>query len=124
MNSADDNQGPSNLLRQDEILQVMYWMLGEGLGTQVSIDDLRKFLTIPDEKIEIAMKNLFRTGLVRVINPGIYQLTEMGVVEGRRRFVDEFEGLLKQGHYECNDPECDCHTPEFSGACKSHEHPH
>ncbi len=117
MNSSPNN---SRLYWQDEILQVMYWMLGEGFGNQVTVADLRKFLDASDETLAAAIHQLSATSLVRMAVPGAYQLTEMGVVEGRRRFVDEFEGMLKQGHYECNDPDCDCHSPEFAGSCKAH----
>lgn len=110
----------SPLFWRDEILQVMYWMLGEGFGNQVTMADLHKFLAAPDETLEAALRQLSATGLTRMTAPGSYQLTEMGVTEGRRRFVDEFEGLLRQGHYECNDPDCDCHSPEFAGSCKAH----
>jgi hypothetical protein len=114
------NPNNSVLFWQDEILQVMYWMLGEGLGNQASIADLCKFLDAPDELLESAVRQLSASSLLRVMTPGAYQLTEMGVIEGRRRFVDEFEGMLNQGHYECNDPDCDCHSVEFAGTCKAH----
>jgi len=119
------NAQPNNsvLFWQDEILQVMYWMLGEGLGNQATVADLRKFLDAPEEVLESAVHQLSASSLLRPlqrITPGTYQLTERGVVEGRRRFVDEFEGMLNQGHYECNDPDCDCHSVEFAGTCKAH----
>ena len=34
----------SGLRRRDEILQVMYWLHGEGLAATVEVADLRKFL--------------------------------------------------------------------------------
>jgi hypothetical protein len=53
-----------------------------------------------------------------------YKLTEIGVKEGGRRFADEFDGMLKQGHYECNDPDCDCHDPDSDAQCKHFAAPH
>jgi hypothetical protein len=121
---VNSSQHNSLLFWQDEILQVMYWMLGEGLGNQVTVSELRRFLDTPEETLAAALHQLSATSLVCLTAPGAYQLTETGVVEGRRRFVDEFEGMLRQGHYECNDPDCDCHSPEFAGSCRAYEHPH
>jgi hypothetical protein len=118
--AMNSSQPDSLLFWQDEILQVMYWMLGEGLGNEVTVADLRRLLDTSDEMLEAALQRLSAISLVRLAAPGAYQLTETGVVEGRRRFVDEFEGMLRQGHYECKDPDCDCHSPEFAGSCKAH----
>lgn len=117
---VNSSQHESLLFWQDEILQVMYWMLGEGLGSEVTLADLRRLLDASEETLTAALQQLTSGSLVRLVAPGRYQLTEMGVSEGRRRFVDEFEGMLKQGHYECNEPDCDCHSPEFTGSCKAH----
>jgi hypothetical protein len=109
------------LFWQDEILQVMYWMRGEGFGDPATEADLRKFLHAPGALFDAALQRLAASGLLRMPAPGAYQLTEPGVHEGRRRFADEFEGLLAPGHYECNDPDCDCHEPDSAGACLARE---
>ncbi len=111
------SQHTSLLFWQDEILQVMYWMMGEGLGAQATVADLRRFVNAPAETLETALQQLSSTSQVRIMSPGSYQLTEMGEVEGRRRFMDEFEEMLNLGHYECNDSDCDCHSSEFTGHC-------
>jgi hypothetical protein len=47
-----------------------------------------------------------------------YRLTALGMREGRRRFLDEFEPYLaKHGHGECGSADCDCHTG--GGDCRS-----
>jgi hypothetical protein len=117
---VNSSQYNSLLFWQDEILQVMYWMLGEGLGSEVTVAGLRRLLDASEETLGSALYRLSAASLVRLVAPGSYRLTETGVVEGRRRFTDEFEGMLQQGHYECNDPDCDCHSPDFAGACKAH----
>ncbi len=33
---------------QDEILQVMYWMRGEGFGEKITVAELKKFLDASD----------------------------------------------------------------------------
>ena len=40
-----------------------------------------------------------------------YRLTTLGMREGRRRFLDEFEPYLaRHAHGECGSADCDCHT--------------
>ncbi|MCY7380809.1 MAG: hydrogenase maturation protease [Gemmatimonadaceae bacterium] len=54
-----------------------------------------------------------------------YRLTETGRREAARRFAAEFAPLLSQGHGECSDPECDCHTSEGGAAeCHARTHTH
>ncbi|MGH9843572.1 MAG: hypothetical protein ACREEM_32955 [Blastocatellia bacterium] len=123
--TSEQNPDPEkpDIFWQDEILQVMYWMRGEGFGEQVTVAGLRKFLDAPERTLDTNLRQLMANGLV-TLGAEKYLLTDMGVREGGRRFADEFEGLLQQGHFECNDPDCDCHSPEFAGACKAHEHSH
>lgn len=123
INQIPDSEKP-DIFWQDEILQVMYWMRGEGFGEQITVAELRKFLDAPEQTLETNLRQLLANGLVTLGAAEKYLLSDMGVREGGRRFADEFEGMLQQGHYECNDPDCDCHSAEFAGACKAPEHPH
>ena len=116
------NEDPS-IFGQDEILQVIYWMRGEGFGERVSMSDLRRFLDATDEILAANLTQLGKNGLVELDETGKYSLTASGVKEGGRRFADEFDGMLKQGHYECNDPDCDCNNPDSNAECK-HFAPH
>ena len=109
---------------QDEILQVMYWMRGEGFGDQVSVAQLKKFLTTTDEILAANLSQLAKNGLVSFDLSDAYELTATGVKEGGRRFADEFDGMLKPGHYECNDPDCDCNDPNSNADCKHFAAPH
>jgi hypothetical protein len=109
---------------QDEILQVMYWMRGEGFGEKVTVAQLKKFLTTSDEILAANLSQLAKNGLLNFDFSGAYELTETGVKEGGRRFADEFDGMLKQGHYECSDPDCDCNDPDSDAQCKHFAAPH
>ena len=109
---------------QDEILQVMYWMRGEGFGEKVTVADLRKFLDTADEILVANLSELAKKNLVSFDISDFYELTETGIKEGGRRFADEFEGMLKPGHYECNDPDCDCNDPDSDAQCKHFAAPH
>ncbi len=83
---------------QDEILQVMYWMRGEGFGDKITVLELKKFLDASDEILAANLSQLAKHGLVNFDLSDAYELTETGVKEGGRRFADEFDGMLKQGH--------------------------
>ena len=109
---------------QDEILQVMYWMRGEGFGEKISVAQLKKFLTTTDEILAANLSQLAKNGLVNFDLSDAYELTATGVKEGGRRFADEFDGMLKPGHYECNDPDCDCNDPDSNAECKHFAAPH
>lgn len=112
---------------QDEILQILYWMRGEHLSQEVSLEKLNRFLGQDAEFVGSALRRLEEKGLV-VLTPAAarrasltgwkIRLSEAGVGEGRRRFEDEFEGRLgHDSHLVCDDPNCDCHDPEGDGYC-------
>jgi len=109
---------------QDEILQVMYWMRGEGFGEKITVAELKKFLDAADEILVANLSELAKKNLVNFDVSDFYELTETGVKEGGRRFADEFDGMLKPGHYECNDPNCDCNDPDSDAQCKHFAAPH
>lgn len=122
----DGGRGGEALRRRDEILQVLYWMQGEGLGDGAGPDDLRRLLARPgdgdggrDGDLERDLAALEGAGLVRRAADGTVRLTEAGRREGGRRFADAFSGLTAQAHGECSDPLCDCHhDPEAALECR------
>ena len=100
---------------KDEVLQVMYWMLGEGIAHEVTPAYLARFLVVAEEDVAGALTVLARDRLaLRGGAPGSYRLSEDGIREGGRRFKDEFSDLTKQPHGECA-PGCWCHKPEGEG---------
>ncbi len=104
---------------RDEVLQVMYWMAGEGFGQEFTLADLQKFLSAGADVLADNLEQMVATGLLQRADDGKYALTEQGQREGGRRFADEFEEMLKPGHFECDEPDCDCHDPNsIEGACK------
>lgn len=115
MKIMQEQETNNPLYWRDEILQVMYWMQGEGFGTEVSVEDLKKFLSAGDEILEENLGHLKSAGFVESAGGGRFRLTAAGRNEGGRRFADEFEEMMKPGHYECSDPDCDCHDPETAG---------
>jgi len=110
------------LQQRDEILQIMFWLHGEGLGPDVSPADILRFV---DDKLAVraTLRQLVEDGFAepRLDDAGAprYRLTGLGMREGRRRFLDEFEPYLaRHAHGECGSADCDCHTTG-GGDCRS-----
>ena len=116
---SDISQGALAGVRwRDEILQLMYWMTGEGFGREFAVADLQKFLPAETDVLAENLGLLAACGLVERAGEK-YALTDAGRREGGRRFADEFEGMLRPGHFECDEPDCDCHDPDsVDGVCK------
>ncbi len=108
----------SSIYWRDEILQVMYWMTGEGLGREFAVADLQKFLQAEESALLENLALMADGGLLESSGEK-YALTALRQKEGGLRFADEFEEMLKPGHFECDEPDCDCHDPEsVEGVCK------
>lgn len=106
------NADPADAIRRrDEILQVLFWMRGEGIAEAAGPAELGVFLT-GDSASDLAadLAALAASGLLELTGEGRYRLTGRGGKEAGRRFQEEFEELMHQGHGACSDPECDCHA--------------
>jgi hydrogenase maturation protease len=110
-----------DLERRDEVLQVMFWLTGEGLGPDVPADAIARF--IGDERaVAAVLAHLLEQGYAEGRDTAggepRYRLTPLGEVEGRRRFLDEFAPYLARGAHggECGSPDCDCHA---GGECRN-----
>ncbi len=112
----DEKDNP--LYWRDEILQVMFWMTNENFGQEFSAEDLQKFLAADSTVLTENLEKLVLAGFAERVGENKFALTLQGKNEGGRRFADEFEEMMKPGHYECSDPDCDCHDPESFGECK------
>ena len=98
----------------------MFWLHGEGLGPEVSPADILRFID-DAAAVHAALRELVEDGLAeggRDDTGGVrYRLTSLGLKEGRRRFMDEFEPYLaRHAHGECGSADCDCHTG--GGECR------
>lgn len=97
------------LFWRDEILQVMYWLAGEGLGQEVGPAVLRTFLGGDEVALVAVLGQMVNEGFVERSDATLFRLTPLGSDAGKRSFAIEFEGLLGQAHGECG-PDCWCHT--------------
>lgn len=129
--STDDRQAALDaLFWRDEILQVLFWMQGEGLVQAASAEDLLPFLQGERDTIARYLEKFADEGyLIRETGGNErsemrYALSNRGEEEGARRFSEAFSGMQKQGHGACSS-DCDCdwevgHDP----SCPSHSHHH
>jgi hydrogenase maturation protease len=98
---------------RDELLQVMYWLRGEGLREDVTADELRRFLEADPDLLDARLTRLVAEGYAETVpqDPARYRLSAFGSREGQRRFLDEFGPFLgRESHNQCGDPECACQT--------------
>lgn len=112
---------PRALDAQDEVLQVMFWLRGEGLAEDVGPAEVARFTGAPAETAAAVLTRLVERGLVSVVRGDAadrFALTADGVREGGRRFADEFKDLTKPGHGECHDPDCDCRRTGHVEDCR------
>ncbi|MEP6782306.1 MAG: hypothetical protein ABI983_01480 [Acidobacteriota bacterium] len=112
---------PRDLEAQDEVLQVMFWLRGEGLADDVAPADIARFTGAAPEVAGAVLARLVERNLVAVVRGDVaprFALTPEGIREGGRRFADEFADLTKPGHGECNDPDCDCRRTGHVEDCR------
>ncbi|HWG72922.1 MAG TPA: hypothetical protein VG184_02575 [Acidimicrobiales bacterium] len=111
---------------RSEILQVMYWLRGEGFGDLVDPPLIERFLGV-DSRVGI-------TYLARLVEEGYlnrdgdwFTLSARGLEEGAIEFAASFSELTRPTHGECS-ADCWCHaSPDEADACLSQragEHDH
>ena len=121
---SEDGAG-EGIAREDELLELLYWFEGEGFGGVASLEGIIRFTNLGEPLVRGTLDRLMaRQHVALDADPGTeYHLTETGRKEAARRFAAEFAPLLSQGHGECSDPNCDCHTSE-GGAAECHARQH
>jgi hydrogenase maturation protease len=105
-----------DLKQRDEILQIMFWLHGEGFGPDVATADILRFAG-DEAVVRRTLAQLVEDGYAEALaDPVRYRLTPLGVREGRRRFLDEFEPYLaRHAHGQCGSADCDC---QRGGECR------
>ena len=117
-----------DIAREDELLELLYWFEGEGFAGVASIDGIVRFTNLTEPLVQRTLARLLSREHVMLDASGVeYRLTESGRREAARRFAAEFAPMLSQGHGECSDPDCDCHSSEGGAAechARAHNHQH
>jgi predicted transcriptional regulator len=96
---------------RSEILQVMFWLWGEGLGEEVDVTVIERFLGVDSATGIQYLDELVSEGLIDRIGDR-YRLSELGRQEGGIEFAESFEELTHGTHGECG-PDCPhCFPPD------------
>lgn len=102
---------------RDEILQLMFWIEGEGFGDEADPALLERFLGVDAAAGLGYLDRLVAEGLLRCTPAGRYALTEVGRAHGARVFSEEFAEMTRPGHGECS-ASCWCRqSPDEADAC-------
>lgn len=113
-----------SIAREDELLELLYWFEGEGFGGLANLESIVRFTALNESVVRSTLDRLIARGDVAGTASEL-RLTETGRREAARRFAAEFAPMLSQGHGECSDPNCDCHTSEGGAAdCRARQHGH
>ncbi|HVM00969.1 MAG TPA: hypothetical protein VM324_16890 [Egibacteraceae bacterium] len=117
------------LFWRSEILQVMYWLRGEGLGDEITPRMMERFLGVGAEVGVTYLNRLVEEGYLDRTERG-FTLSPRGIEEGAAEFASSFAELTRPTHGECS-ADCWCHnSPEEADACAaergahSHSHDH
>jgi hypothetical protein len=106
---------------RSEILQVMYWLQGEGFGSVADAAVLERFLGVGADVGSGHLERLADDGLLERV-PGGYQLSARGLAEGGTEFAMSFADLTRPAHGECS-ADCWCHASvEEAEACAAERH--
>jgi hypothetical protein len=110
---------------RSEILQVMYWLRGEGLGDEADAQIIERFLGVEAAVGVSFLDRLVEEGYLEH-SPGGYRLSARGLEEGAVEFATSFSELTRPAHGECS-ADCWCHASvEEAEACAAeragHQH--
>jgi hypothetical protein len=107
---------------RSEILQVMFWLRGEGLGEVVDATLLERFLGV---EADVGVGYLDRLVVEGYLDstPGGYVLSPSGLQEGKTEFALSFADLTRPTHGECS-ADCWCkNSVEEALACAAERAP-
>ena len=117
MNGQIEKSSLRSLFWKDEILQILYWMNGEGFGQQVQVVQVLSLLNTNEANLHYHLSKLVTEGVLlaskaEIDNTTSIQLSPKIKKEAGQRFADAFQGYQKAGHGECG-PDCEfCYGPD------------
>lgn len=99
------------LFWREEILQVLYWMDGEGLASAVPVSRLLSLLNTTPGNLLLHLQKNIEAGYLKTESDALAEsstisLTPAGKKEAGGIFRNAFEGMQKGGHGECG-PDCE-----------------
>lgn len=110
-NNHTNSNAVDALFWREEILQVLYWMEGEGLADAVPFKRLLSLLNTTSENLIFHLQKNIEAGYLIAADKALgensaVQLTPAGKKEAGGIFRNAFEGMQKAGHGECG-PDCE-----------------
>ncbi len=110
-NNGHNKNAVDTLFWREEILQVLYWMEGEGLEVSVPFSRLMILLNTSSDNLFLHLKKNIQAGYLEtegdLLNEdSSVKLTPFGKKEAGNIFRNAFEGMQKGGHGECG-PDCE-----------------
>lgn len=103
------SEGLRALFWRDEILQVMFWIEGEGLGSDADPVMMERFLGLDRSLAGGFLDRLVEDGYLEHGVADRYRLSDEGRRRGARAFAEEFAEVTRPAHGECG-PDCWCHA--------------
>ena len=105
-----NKQALDALFWREEILQVLYWMDGEGLADAVPFNRLMVLLNTDSGNLLFHLKKNIKAGYLKTEDDELTEksavlLTPEGKKEAGSIFRSAFEGMQNAGHGECG-PDC------------------
>jgi hypothetical protein len=101
---------------RSEILQVMYWLRGEGFGDLVDAPLVERFLGVDAAVVSGYLDRLVDEGYLDRDGEW-YRLSPLGLETGAVEFAMAFSDLTRPAHGECS-ADCWCHVSvEEAEAC-------
>jgi len=117
--SAPKSDALAALYWRSEILQVMYWLRGEGFGDLVDPGLIERFLGV-DAAVGLTYLDRLAVEGYLVRDGDWYALSEFGLEQGAREFSEAFADLTRPAHGECSE-DCWCHaSADEAEACLTH----
>lgn len=110
-NHNTNNTAVDALFWREEILQVLYWMEGEGIENAALFNRLLSLLNTTTENLLFHLQKNIEAGYLQTQEEVLTQnssvkLTPSGKKEAGGIFRNAFEGMQKAGHGECG-PDCE-----------------
>ena len=110
-NDNKNQEALEALFWREEILQVLYWMEGEGLADAIPLSRMLTLLNTTENNLLVHVQKNIDTGLLKTTEGSLtikssLQLTPAGKKEAGSIFRNAFEGMQKGGHGECG-PDCE-----------------
>ena len=105
------------LFWRSEILQVLYWLRGEGFGDLVDAPMMERFLGVDAQTALTYMGRLAEEGYL-TRDGDWFSLSEAGLDDGAAEFISSFSTMTRPTHGGCS-ADCWCEaSPEEADACE------